>query len=222
MNIFLVYCHMEPSSLTASMKNLAAQELAAQGHNVVISDLYAQGFSAVAQKWDFVTTTGKHFNYAAEQKHAADLGMSFAPDIMGEIEKLKAADMVVFFTPLWWFSVPALLKGWFDRVLAKGVAWEEDKIYEAGVFRGKQAALIVSVGHPASYFGENSIHNFTLRQALHPINHTTLAFCGFDVHEPFIAIDADKLDQAGIEKTLGELQYRLKNLIESPNWLVKY
>lgn len=208
--------------MTASIKNIAAQELTAEGHSVAISDLYAQGFSAVAQKWDFVTTTGKHFNYSNEQKHAAELGMSFAPDILGEIEKIKAADIVVFIAPLWWFNVPGLLRGWFDRVLAKGVAWDDDKVYANGLFRGKQAVLMVSAGHPAEYFTEGGAHSFTLRQTLHPINHATLAFCGFDVHEPFVAVGADKLDQEGVEKTLTELQYRLKNLVASPNWLIKY
>src|SRR5262249_18466944 len=105
------------------MKNVATQVLESQGHSVVISDLYGQRFSAVAKKWYFVTMSGGHFNYSLEQRHAANLEMSFSPDILGEIQKLKAADVVLFITPLWWLSVPAILKGWFDRVLAMGVAW---------------------------------------------------------------------------------------------------
>jgi NAD(P)H dehydrogenase (quinone) len=131
-NILIVYAHHEPSSFTTAMKNVALQTLEAQKHTVTVSDLYAQGFSAVAQKWDFVTTSGGHFNYMLEQKHAANLEMSFSPDILGEIQKLKAADIVLFITPIWWMNVPAILKGWFDRVLAMGVAWITTRFTRTG------------------------------------------------------------------------------------------
>jgi NAD(P)H dehydrogenase (quinone) len=181
-NILIVYAHHEPSSFVAAMKNTAVEFFSREGHNVVMSDLYGQGFSAVAQKWDFVTTSGGHFNYMLEQKHAAKLDLAFSPDILGEIQKLQTADLVLFVSPIWWFSVPAILKGWFDRVLAMGVAWDGGKIYENGLLRGKQAMLMVAGGGPTQYYQENGRHKATSTQILHPINHGTLAFCGLDVH----------------------------------------
>src|SRR5665213_2901587 len=118
MNFLVVYAHQEPSSFTAAIKNAAVDALSRQGHSVVVSDLYALGFNAVAQKWDFVTTSGKHFNYMLEQKHAAKLDFAFAPDITSEIEKIAQANLILFIFPIWWFSAPAILKGWFDRILA--------------------------------------------------------------------------------------------------------
>lgn len=222
MNILIVYAHHEPTSFTAAMKNLAVETLSRQGHNVVVSDLYAQGFSAVAQKWDFVTTSGGHFNYMLEQRHAARLELAFSPDILGEIQKLKNADLTIFITPIWWFSVPAILKGWFDRVLAMGVTWDGGKIYENGLMRGKQAMIIGSAGGPAQYYLENGRHRATINQVLHPINHGTLAFCGFNVHEPFVPLGVLGLDQAGLTQKLKELEFRLSNMISSPEWLVYY
>src|SRR3954462_6144771 len=108
MNILIVYAHQEPTSFTAAMKNVALDTLSRQGHTIVVSDLYAQGFNAVAQKWDFVTTSGKHFHYMLEQKHAANLDLAFSPDITSKIEKVHAADIILFLTPIWWFSVPAI------------------------------------------------------------------------------------------------------------------
>ena len=70
MNILIVYAHGEASSFTAAMKNVAAEVLTKAGHAVSISDLYGLGFNPTAQKWDFVTTSGGHFNYMLEQKHA--------------------------------------------------------------------------------------------------------------------------------------------------------
>lgn len=222
MNVLIIYAHHEPSSFVAAMKNLAVETLSREGHSVVVSDLYAQGFSAVAQKWDFVTTTGNHFNYMLEQKHAANLDLAFAPDILSEIKKVQTADLVIFVAPIWWFSVPAILKGWFDRVLAMGVAWDGGKIYENGLLRGKQAMLVVAGGGPNEYYQENGRHRANPIQILHPINHGTLAFCGMDVHEPFVALNDLGLDNQGRTQMLTDLQYRLQNITSSPGWLVKY
>lgn len=222
MNVLIVYAHHEPSSFTSAMKNLAVEVLGRQGHAVVISDLYAQGFSPEAQKWDFVTTTGNHFNYMLEQKHAANLDLAFSPDILGEIQKLRVADIVLLVAPIWWFSVPAILKGWFDRVLAMGVAWDGGKIYENGLMRGKQAMFIGSAGGPADYYREEGKHRATILQTLHPINHGTLAFCGFNVHEPFVALSVLGMDTATRTHALTELNFRLEHLVDSTQWLVKY
>jgi NAD(P)H dehydrogenase (quinone) len=219
MNVFIVYAHHEPSSFTGAMKNMAETVLSHQGHSITTSDLYGLGFNAPAQKWDFVSTSGGHFNYMLEQRHAAHLDYAFSPDILGEIEKLKAAELVLFITPLWWVSVPAILKGWFDRVLAMGVAWDSGKVFEEGLLRGKQAMVITSAGGPEDYFLESGKYRATPVQLLHPINHGTLAFCGFNVHEPFVVLNALGKTQPQLEASLKELQYRLEHVDDSPQWL---
>lgn len=222
MNILIVYAHHEPSSFTAAMKNVAVGVLSDQGHTVTVSDLYGQGFNPTAQKWDFVATSGGHFNYMMEQKHAANLDMAFSPDVLGEIEKLKMAELILFITPLWWSSVPAIMKGWFDRVLAMGVAWDGGQIYESGLMRGRQAMLITAGGHPVEYYRTDSVHKSDLTTILHHINHGTLAFCGFNVHEPFTALNVLGMDQAQLELILKELEFRLQHLQDSPQWLISY
>jgi NAD(P)H dehydrogenase (quinone) len=204
------------------MKNVVLEVLSRQGHNIVVSDLYGQGFSAVAQKWDFVTTSGGHFNYVLEQKHAAGLDNAFSPDILGEIQKIQAAEMIIFTTPLWWFGAPAILKGWFDRVLAMGVAWDNDKIYENGLLRGKQAVLITSAGDPANYFTVEGKHKTTPLQLLHPINHGTLALCGLDVQQPFVALNINAANDGERAQILKNLELRLQHLVDTPQWLIKY
>jgi len=220
MNVLLVYAHQEPASFTASMKNVAVETLSRQGHSVVVSDLYGQGFSSVAQKWDFVTTSGKHFNYMLEQKHAAKLDYAFSPDIVGEIEKIQQASLILFVFPIWWFSVPAILKGWFDRALPMGVAWDGGRIYENGLLRGKQAMIIAAAGGPAEYYNRDGKHRATINDVLHPINHGTLAFCGLNVHEPFVALNVLGSSGEQLEQQLQKLQFRLENIQTSPNWLI--
>ena len=222
MNVLVVYAHHEPTSFTAAMKNVVVQVLSGAGHQVVVSDLYGQGFNSAAEKWDFITTSGNHFNYMLEQKHSAGLDMAFAPDIKGEIDKLMAANLIFIVAPMWWFSVPAILKGWFDRVLAMGVAWDGGKIYENGLLRGKQAMLIISAGGPHEYYQPSGKHKASPTQVLHPINHGTLAFCGLDVHEPFVALNVLGLDNPARQEYLNQLQFRLQHLADSPSFLIKY
>jgi len=204
------------------MKNLAIEVLGQQGHSVVVSDLYGQGFNPAAQKWDFVTTSGGHFNYMLEQKHAAHLDLAFSPDIVGEIQKIQAAEMLLFVAPVWWLGVPAILKGWFDRVLAMGVAWDGGKIYEQGLMRGKQAMVIAAAGGPAEFYQASGRYKTSPEQVLQPINHGILAFCGLNVHEPYVALNVLGADEAARTKMLQELQYRLEHMLDSPQWLTFY
>jgi NAD(P)H dehydrogenase (quinone) len=222
MNVLIVYAHHEPTSFTAAMKNTAMDVLSRQGHTVVVSDLYAQGFSAIAQKWDFVTTSGKHFNYMLEQKHAAQLDFAFSPDIVGEVDKIQQANIVLFIFPMWWYSVPAILKGWFDRVLAMGVAWDTGRIYENGLLRGKQAMVITSVGGPAEFFKRDGRHKATANDLLHIIHQTTLGFCGLNIHEPFVALNVLGSTPQQLDKVLEELKFRVEHLAASPNWLINW
>ena len=220
MKILVVYAHNEPASFTAALNNVVIEELTNAKHEIALSDLYGQGFNPVAEKWDFTTLSGTHFNYMLEQKHAATNDLSFSPDIVGEIQKLKEADLIVFTTPIWWFGVPAILKGWFDRVLAMGVTWDGGQIYQNGLLKGKQAMIVASGGHPKEYYNENGLHKMTPLQMLHTIHQGVFAFCGMNVHEPFIALNVLGLDQAGREAQLGELRFRVQNIFSSPNWLI--
>ena len=105
MNVLVVYAHHEPTSLVATLKNAAVASLQALGHEVVESDLYTSGFTAEANKYDLTTLSGGHFNYMLEQKAAAGQDWAFAPDIVAELQKVKAADLILFYAPVWWFSV---------------------------------------------------------------------------------------------------------------------
>src|SRR3990167_7595880 len=88
MNVLIVYAHHEPTSFTSAMKNLAFEVLGSQKHDIVISDLYGQGFSPAAQRWDFFPTPGNNFKYLREKKHAMGLKFAFSPVFLGEILKL--------------------------------------------------------------------------------------------------------------------------------------
>lgn len=217
----VVYAHHEPTSLVGSLKNIAVSTLQSMGHEVNESDLYANGFSPIAHKYDFSQLSGKHFNYMLEQKNGSG-DWSYAPDIVDELQRLKAADMVLFYFPIWWFSVPAMMKGWFDRVLTMGVTWDGGKIYENGLLRGKKAMVVAVAGGPEEYYQPLGKHKATLKQILHPIHHGTLAFCGMDVIEPFVVYSSMNKTKDEYASLLARHKSAIEKAVSSPRYLSKY
>jgi NAD(P)H dehydrogenase (quinone) len=85
MRAHLVFAHPEPKSFCAAMKDTTMAALADAGHDVTISDLYAERFDPVASAADFVVRRGPHYlSYALEQKHAIEWD-TLAPDIAREV-----------------------------------------------------------------------------------------------------------------------------------------
>lgn len=222
MNVLVVYAHHEPKSLVGSLKNIGISTLHSLGHEVVEADLYANGFTAVANKYDFSTLSGKHFNYMLEQRNAATNDWGFAPDVVGELQRLMAADLVIFYFPVWWFSEPAILKGWFDRVLVMGIAWDGGKIYENGMLKGKKAMVVAVAGGPEEYYQPLGKHKATLKQVLHPLHHGTLAFCGFDVLEPFLVYSSMNKTKDEYASLLERHKTAVEQAVTRPQYLSKY
>lgn len=222
MNVLVVYAHHEPKSLVASLKNVGISVLQSLGHEVQESDLYANGFTPVANKYDFSTLSGKHFNYMLEQKHSAGKDWGYSPDIVAEIQMLEAADLILFYFPVWWFSTPAILKGWFDRVFAMGVAWDGGKIYETGLLRGKKAMAVAVAGGPEEYYQPLGKHKATLKQILHPLHHGTFAFCGLDVLEPFLVYSSMNKTKDEYASLLERHRGIIEQAVTKPRYLSKY
>lgn len=222
MNILLIYAQNEASSFTASLMNIAQSVLGQAGHTIAMTDLYGIGFNPVAEKYDFNTMSLDHYNYMYEQLHASKHDLAYSVDIVDEIQKVKAADVVLFLFPLWWSAPPAILKGWFDRVLTMGTAWDDEHIFSTGHYRGKVAGVVVTVGEPESYYKPEGVQKATVTQMLYPLLHGTLAFCGFNVLEPFIAHGLSVANEFAISEQLEAFKFRLEKLETEPRFLYKF
>jgi NAD(P)H dehydrogenase (quinone) len=99
--------------------------------------------------------------------------------------KLFWCDALIFQFPLWWFGLPAILKGWVDRVFAMRRIYGGGVYYDRGVFRGKRAMCSVTIGGRATMYSENGL-NGPVSTILFPIHHGMLFFTGFSVVEPFL------------------------------------
>jgi NAD(P)H dehydrogenase (quinone) len=116
MNVFVVHAHPEPRSFSSALVQTTSATLAAAGHTVTVSDLYATRFNPVSGRQNFVTVRNPDYYKQQQEELYASENDGFASDIESEIRKLEAADLLVFSFPMWWFGMPGILKGWVDRV----------------------------------------------------------------------------------------------------------
>ncbi|WP_043930654.1 NAD(P)H-dependent oxidoreductase [Bacillus sp. EB01] len=213
MNILIVFAHPEPKSLNGFLKDFAVETLSAAGHDVIVSDLYGKNFKAVADRNDFtVLHNPEQLNYIMEQYHASK-NRTFTNDILEEQDNLLWAEIVIFQFPIWWTESPAILKGWFDRVLAYNFAYGPGH-YDQGNLRGKKAML--SITHGASSLANYGIHGLKgdLDERLFNIQHEKLFFCGMDVIKPFIFHASAKDDIK--EELFNEYREKLLNIPNEP------
>ncbi|RYY79435.1 MAG: flavodoxin family protein [Moraxellaceae bacterium] len=211
MNVLIVHAHPEPQSFTTAMKDLAVQELTNAGHQVEVSDLYALNFNPVASAADFGSRKNPDYLvYALEQRINYE-NQTIAPDIAAEIEKLVAADLVIFSFPLYWFSVPAILKGWIDRVLVSGLTYGGKRFYDQGGLKGKKALLSFTLGGREHMFGADAIHG-EIETMLRPLLRGTLYYTGMDVLPPFIGYHVPYITLEARQQVLQDYTHYLQNL----------
>lgn len=186
MNVLIVHAHNEPRSFCTALCRLAEQTLREQGHAVKVSDLYGMNWNPVASEADFLERRNPDYLvYALEQREAVT-AQTLADDIREELDKLLWADLVIFNFPVYWFSVPAILKGWFDRVLVSGICYGGKRFYDQGGLAGKRALLTLTLGGRDHMFGPGAIHG-PLEDMLRPVLRGTLAYTGMTVLPPFVA-----------------------------------
>ena len=217
--ILLVHAHPEPRSLNGSLKQFMVERLVQSGHEVRVSDLYAMRWKATLDADDFPhIEPGAHFDPVADSLRAFEAGTQ-RDEVAAEQAKLLWADAVIFQFPLWWYTMPAILKGWIDRVYAYGFAYGVGEHSDShwgdrfgeGVMSGKRAMLVVSTGGWASHYSARGI-NGPMDDLLFPIHHGVLYYPGFDVLPPYVVYRTGKVDAAAYARITEELGRRLDTL----------
>ncbi|HJN04402.1 MAG TPA: NAD(P)H-dependent oxidoreductase [Alphaproteobacteria bacterium] len=208
MNVLIVYAHPSPQSFNAAMRDVAVETLTAAGHAVVVSDLVALDFKAVTDASDFAgTDPNRHFSVPDRQQAAFEAGTT-APDIAAEHAKVKAAGLVLFQFPMWIYSMPAILKGWVERVMSQDFAHSPGHMFETGHMAGKRAMLCVTTNGRGAAFSDTGFHG-PMELLLWPI-HNGLRFQGFDILPPFVAYDVVRVDAAARGQVLSEFRKHLE------------
>jgi NAD(P)H dehydrogenase (quinone) len=211
MKTLLVLAHPEPKSFNAALFQQAVATLTAERHEVTTSDLYAMKFNPISDRRNFTEVFNPdYFSQQAEESHASEVN-GFAPDIEAEMRKVEAAEMMILHFPLWWFSMPAILKGWVDRVFAFGRTYGSGRMYEKGVFQGKRAMLTLTTGGPRSIYVPGGF-NGDIDVIVRPIERGILQFLGFDVLPAQIVFSPGQLTVDEREAALAAYALRLGSI----------
>jgi putative NADPH-quinone reductase len=136
MKVLVVHCHPVAESFCATMRDAALKGLARAGHETRVLDLYAENF-------DPRLTRQERLDYQDEKKNVAN--------IAEHVALIGWAEALVFVFPTWWYDMPAMLKGWLDRVWVPGIAFhmpEGGKVIRPAMTHIRAIAGITSCGSP--------------------------------------------------------------------------
>ncbi len=206
MNTLIVFVHPNPKSFNGRLKDKAVETLESLGHSVQVSDLFAMDFKCKADQGDFKHLANpNYFDLQFEQREAM-IARTFTDDILEEQEKLRWAELLIFQFPFWWFSMPAPLKGYFDRVFSVGFAYSG-----ASELAGKKAIICTTTGSSDERWVESNQAG-TIEYIFHHIHFGVFEFCGMETLEPFVIGQAKRLEEAQKQEKLDEWADILKNI----------
>jgi len=195
----IVTAHPEPNSYGGAMMRTIRSALVDAGREVRLLDLYAENFDPVVRQSQFPARKDPiYFETMAEQAHQSALDV-VAADVRRSQDLLLWADELVLQFPLWWWSLPALMKGWIDRVLSMGFA------YGGRDLAPRRAMVCVTA--------ETSAEKFAVPADAHPLQHIErgiLKFCGFRVLPAFVIAGVWNISHSERTAKLDELAAHIK------------
>jgi len=215
MKFLCVLAHPEPASFTASLARHGTQVLETAGHSVELSDLYMMEFDPVSDRRNFISAANPgHYDQQVEERRASAKA-GYSATLQREMDRLAECDVLILQFPIWWLGMPAIMKGWIDRVFAIGRTYGGGRWFDRGMMRGKRAMLAVTIGGTEQAYSSAGIYG-PVQDVLRPINHGILAFCGFDVVEPFIAFAPARRSGAERQEMFHAYGDRLLNIDSAP------
>lgn len=213
MKVFYVFAHPEQKSFNAAMKDTALAALKEKGHEVKFSDLYAMEFNPILKASDFPERKNPDFfNPFLEAIKASKTG-AFSPDIKEEMEKVKWADLLIFQFPIYFTAMPAIMKGWIDRVLAPGFGFNPvtNSAYDTGLFKGKSAMLAFTTGAPKEMYSEGGAHG-DIHKHLESVTHCVFEYMGMKVLPSFMVFEAGNMSRERGDEELEKYRQRISKL----------
>lgn len=193
MKCLVVIAHPLPASLCHSLAAKAIESLVAAGHEVLIEDLYRNEFAAA------LTTAERASYYGRPYESTA---------VQSEIDRLLSAEALVLCFPTWWFGLPAILKGWFDRTWAPGVAY--DHASDLGLIKPRlhglrKALAITSLGSP--WWVDRIVMRQPVKRMLKTaILGTCAPACDFEMLSLY---QSERLETAQVEQFAGRVERAL-------------
>jgi len=205
MKAHIVFTHPNLQSFNDQMRNIAIQTLEEMGWTVSVSDLHQMKFKAAADEEDFTSLSNEGFFDLQKEQSMALQNQSFSEDIKREHQLLHEADLIIFQFPLWWESMPALMKGYIDRVFSMGWAYGGGK-----ALAGKSVLVSTTTGAPDFvWIPEN---RWTIKDTFKHLFVGTFKLCGMQSLEPFIAYSAKRMSEEDKNLTFEKYKQYLKEV----------
>lgn len=180
MKHLIIYSHLNQDSFTKAIVDRVEKVALEKGDEVKIIDLYGDKFNPVLAFPDI--------------EHMF-MGKDAPGDVANYQEMVSWSDHMTFVYPLWWAQMPAILKGFIDRVFANGYAFAygEDGM-PIGLLKGRTAQLYISTGNPDDYYKASGMHAAQRRI----MDEGTFGFCSIETNSTFfgnVAMGTDELRQ---------------------------
>ena len=178
MHVLIVYAHPRAESYTRAVARAYEAGLLEAGHSSEVADLYREGFEP---RFDVA-------DYAQFQ------GLALPGDVQAEQARVDRADGLALVFPIWWWSFPAILKGWIDRVFSEGWAYRFDPALSRGMLRDR----------PTTLFGIGASRESTARRYRYADAMQTqiltgmLGYCGLRNVDGHYLYDVDANDAARV------------------------
>ncbi len=171
MDYMIIYAHPNPKSFNLAIRRQLEEKLREKERTYIIRDLYLLHFNPVLSNQDFLSfSQGK-----------------VPEDIRKEQEYVSKADTLIFIYPIWWFGMPAILKGYIDRVFSRGFAYSiSENGAVKGELSGKKAIIFNTTGGAREQY-ERLGYKEALRRT---VESGVLQLCGLEIvcHEYFYAV----------------------------------
>ena len=191
MRHLIIYAHPNGESLNGRFKDALQGYLLQKGNEVIVRDLYELQFDPVLSLQDM----------EGQRKGQVE------DDVRLEQEFISWAEHITFIHPIWWTGMPAVMKGYIDRVFSYGFAYRYDQGVQKGLLKGKQAVIINTHGKSHDEYRE-----IGMDRALRLTSDKGIYnYCGFEISQHFFFEKADRVDAETVESWITEILTLYKN-----------
>jgi len=211
MKVFILLAHPENKSFNGALFDTSIRKFNQIGATVYQTDLYRSNFNPLSDRNNFSTCLNPDYLKLQLEEMHASCHNGFMEDIEKEMFKIENCDLMIWQFPLWWFSVPSILKGWIDRVFAMGRIYDHEHVFQSGKLRGKKAMLSLTVGGNEEMYFKNGFLG-DMDAILRPIHRGILEFVGFDILKPHITYAPVRMKHSERKDVLTQYTERLANI----------
>ncbi|MEH3156071.1 MAG: NAD(P)H-dependent oxidoreductase [Gordonia paraffinivorans] len=210
--VLWLYAHPDHASLNAAIRDGVLSAVRDDGWTVAVDDLHRERWNPVLSDADMVAAAGPTLS---ERQRAATQAGALPAEVRRRQEMVIAADLIVVQFPLWWYGMPAILKGWFDRVFTNGFAFgirDHDghvRKYGDGNLAGRRLLPVVTAGDRATALGERGISG-PIDDILWPLLHGTAHYTGMGALRTHLIAEADRMDEGVLRGEVTRLTTRLR------------